>query len=193
VIDLWQFHEVVYDKDPEMIFGPGGGIEAAELAKKQGKVRFIGFTGHRSPMLHLKMLAYGYPWDAVQMPMNVLDAHHKSFQQHVLPILVRRNIGIIAMKTMASGHVLRSQTATPAEALDYVWSQPVATIVSGMESEQLLETNVALARAFEPMSAEAQAKLLEKTKAAAMTGQFEPFKTAPNYDGPIGRKLHGVQ
>lgn len=192
VIDLWQFHEVVYDKDPEMIFAPGGGIEAAELAKKQGKVRFVGFTGHRSPMLHLKMLAYGYPWDAVQMPMNVLDAHYKSFQQHVLPILVRRNIGVIAMKTMASGHVLRADVTTPEEALNYVWSQPVSTVVSGMESEELLEANVASARAFRPMSAQAQAALLAKTKEAALTGNFEPFKTAPNFDGPIGRRLHGV-
>jgi len=192
VIDLWQFHEVVYDKDPEMIFAPGGGIEAAELAKKQGKVRFVGFTGHRSPMLHLKMLAYGYPWDAVQMPMNVFDPHYKSFQEHVLPILVRRNIGVIAMKTMASGHVLRANVTTPEQALDYIWSQPVSTIVSGMESEELLEANVATARAFQPMSAPAQAELLEKTKEVALTGKFEPFKTAPNYDGPIGRKLHGV-
>lgn len=192
VIDLWQFHEVVYDKDPEMIFAPGGGIEAAELAKKQGKVRFIGFTGHRSPMLHLKMLAYGYPWDAVQMPMNVFDPHYKSFQQHVLPILVQRNIGVIAMKTMASGHVLRADVTMPEQALRYIWSQPVSTIVSGMESEELLEANVATARAFQPMSAQAQAKLLEKTKEAALTGKFEPYKTAPNYDGPIGRKLHGV-
>jgi len=193
VIDLWQFHEVVYDKDPEMIFAPGGGIEAADLAKKQGKVRFIGFTGHRSPMLHLKMLAYGYPWEAVQMPMNVFDPHYKSFQQHVLPILVQRNIGVIAMKTMASGHVLRADVTTPEQALRYIWSQPVSTIVSGMESEELLEANVATARAFQTMSAEAQAQLLEKTKEAALTGQFEPYKTAPNYDGPIGRKLHGVQ
>lgn len=193
VIDLWQFHEIVYDKDPEMIFAPGGGIEAADLAKKQGKVRFIGFTGHRSPMLHLKMLAYGYPWDAVQMPMNVFDPHYKSFQQHVLPILVQRNIGVIAMKTMASGHVLRANVTTPEQALDYIWSQPVSTIVSGMESEELLEANVATARAFQPMSAQAQAELLEKTKEAALTGKFEPFKTAPNFDGPIGRKLHGVK
>ena len=193
VIDLWQFHEVVYDKDPEMIFAPGGGIEAAELAKKQGKVRFIGFTGHRSPMLHLKMLAYGYPWDAVQMPMNVFDPHYKSFQQHVLPILVRRNIGVIAMKTMASGHVLRADVTTPAQALRYIWSQPVSTIVSGMESEELLEANVATARAFQSMIAQAQAELLEKTREVALTGTFEPYKTAPNYDGPIGRKLHGVK
>lgn len=192
VIDLWQFHEVVYDKDPEMIFAPGGGIEAAELAKKQGKVRFIGFTGHRDPMLHLKMLAYGYPWDAVQMPMNVFDPHYKSFQQHVLPVLVRRGIGVIAMKTMASGHVLRANVTTPAEALNYIWSQPVSTIVSGMESEALIEANVASARAFEPMTAAAQAQLLEKTRQAALTGSFEPFKTAPNFDGAVGRRLHGL-
>ena len=192
VIDLWQFHEIVYEKDPEMIFAPGGGIEAAELAKKQGKVRFIGFTGHRSPTLHLKMLAYGYPWDAVQMPMNVLDPHYKSFQEHVLPILVRRNIGVIAMKTMASSHVLRAGVASPEEALNYIWSQPVSTIVSGMESEELVDANVATARAFKPMSDEAQAALLERTKEAGVTGKFEPFKTAPNFDGPIGRRLHGV-
>lgn len=192
VIDLWQFHEIVYDDDPEMIFAPDGGIEAADLAKKQGKVRFIGFTGHRSPLHMLKMLAYDYPWDAVQMPLNVMDAHYKSFQQHVVPILIKRKIGVIAMKTMASGHVLRSQTVEPGEALNYVWSQPVSTIVSGMESEQLLNSNVALARSFKPMSAEAQAKLLDKTKTAAMTGDFEPFKTAPNYDGPVGRRQHGI-
>lgn len=192
VIDLWQFHEIVYDDDPEMIFAPGGGIEAAELAKKQGKVRFIGFTGHRDPMLHLKMLAYGYPWDAVQMPLNVFDPHYKSFLENVVPILVRRKIGVIAMKTMASGFVLRADVTTPREALDYIWSQPVSTIVSGMESEELLEANVAAARAFKPMSAQAQAKLLEKTKQAALTGKFEPFKTAPNFDGPVGRRQHGI-
>ncbi|MDT8301729.1 MAG: aldo/keto reductase [Sedimentisphaerales bacterium] len=192
VIDLWQFHEVVYDKDPEMIFAAGGGIEAAELAKKQGKVRFIGFTGHRDPVIHLKMLAYGYPWDAVQMPMNVLDPHFKSFQKNVLPILVRRNIGVIAMKTLASGYVLRAKAATPKQALDYIWSQQVSTIVSGMDSEQLLKANVGFAQAFRPMGQMEQAELLDKTKDKALTGKFEPFKTPPNFDGPIGRKLHGI-
>jgi predicted aldo/keto reductase-like oxidoreductase len=192
VIDLWQFHEVVYDKDPEMIFAVGGGIEAADQAKKQGKVRFIGFTGHRDPLLHLKMLAYGYPWDAVQMPMNVLDPHYKSFQAHVLPVLVRRNIGVIAMKTMGSGFVLRAKVATPEEALQYVWSQPVSTIVSGMQSLQLLEANVALARGFRPMSSQEQTALLARTREVGLTGKFEPFKTAPNFDGPIGRRLHGI-
>ncbi|MBN2312857.1 MAG: aldo/keto reductase [Sedimentisphaerales bacterium] len=192
VIDLWQFHEVVYEKDPEMIFAVGGGIEAADLAKKQGKVRFIGFTGHRDPVLHLKMMAYGYPWDTVQMPMNVFDAHFKSFQKHVLPVLVRRNIGVIAMKTLASGYVLRANVVTVEQALRYIWSQPVSTIVSGMDTEEFLDANAGTASHFKPMSQAEQLGLLAKTKAAALTGDFEPFKTAPNFDGPVGRKLHGV-
>ncbi len=138
------------------------------------------------------MLAYGYPWDAVQMPLNVLDAHFKSFQKNVLPILVRRNIGVIAMKTLASGYVLRANAATPKEALSYIWSQPVSTIVSGMDSEQILNANVGFAKAFRPMSKTQQAKLLDKTREAGLTGKFEPFKTPPNFDGPIGRKLHGI-
>ena len=192
VIDLWQFHEVVCEKDPEMIFAVDGGIEAADLARKQGKVRFIGFTGHRDPVLHLKMLAYGYPWDAVQMPMNVFDPHFKSFQKHVLPVLVRRKIGVIAIKTLASGHVLRANVVTPRQALEYIWSQPVSTIVSGMDADRFLEANTECAQAFEPMSQMEQAALLDRTEEAALTGKFEPFKTAPNFDGPIGRKLHGL-
>jgi predicted aldo/keto reductase-like oxidoreductase len=192
VIDLWQFHEVVYEDDPDMIFASNGGIEAADLAKKQGKVRYIGFTGHRDPLLHLKMLAYEYPWDAVQMPINVMDPHYKSFQKHVLPVLVKRRIGVIAMKTLGSNHVLRANVTTPDEALSYVWSQPVSTIVSGMDSETLLEANVAMARNFRPMRDEAQTALLARTKQAGLTGKFEPFKTAPNFDGPVGRRLHGI-
>lgn len=193
VIDLWQFHEIVYDADPEMIFAPGGGIEAAETAKKQGKVRFIGYTGHRDPMLHLKMLAYGYPWDAVQMPLNVFDAQYKSFEKHVVPILVRRGIGVIAMKTLASGHVLRSGLVTPEQGLRYVWSLPVSTIVSGMDTPALLEANMATARALRLMADAERTALLEKTRQAAVSGRFEPFKTAPNFDGPIGRQIHGIR
>ena len=192
VIDLWQFHEVVYEKDPEMIFAVGGGIEAADLAKKQGKVRFIGFTGHRDSLLHLQMIAYGYPWDAVQMPMNVFDPHFKSFQKNVLPILIKRNIGVIAMKTLASGHVLRANVVTVKEALSYIWSQPVSTIVSGMDSERLLEANAGIAKTFQPMGQTDQSALLARTKAKGVAGDSEPFKTSPNFDGPIGRKLHGL-
>ncbi len=192
VIDLWQFHEVVYEDDPDMIFQKGGAIEAADLAKKQGKVRFIGFTGHKDPAYHLKMLAYGYPWDAVQMPINVLDPHFKSFQKTVLPVLTRRNIGVIAMKTLAGGHVLRTNTVNTREGLRYAWSQPVSTIVSGMNSLQMLQENVRAARSFVPMTEQQQAILLARTQQAAQTGQFEPFKTTRNYDGPVGRRIHGI-
>ncbi len=193
VIDLWQFHEIVYDADPGMIFAGGGGIEAADLAKKQGKVRFVGFTGHRSPLLHLKMLAYKYDWDAVQMPMNVMDPHYKSFQKHVLPILVKRNIGVIAMKTLASRHVLRAGVTNVEESLRYVWSRPVSTIVSGMDSEQMLEENAGFAQRFSSMTPAEETAILERTKEKGLTGEFEPFKTAPNYDGAVGRRLHGVR
>ncbi len=193
VIDLWQYHEVVYPDDPEMIYAPGGGIEAADLAKKQGKVRFIGFTGHRDPLLHLKMLAYGYPFDAVQMPLNVFDHHHKSFEQHVLPILVRRNIGVVAMKTLASGHVLKSGLVTADQGLDYVWSLPVSTIVSGLDSDEVLRENVNSAKTFKPISQRTRKQLLDKTREAAKDAKYEPFKIPHNYDGPVGRKLHDIE
>jgi len=192
MIDLWQFHEIVYEKDPDMIFAPDGGIEAAYQAKKQGKVRYIGFTGHKDPNYHLKMLAYGYPWDAVQMPLSVLDAHFKSFEQHVLPVLLQRKIGIIAMKTQASGILLRTGVATTKEALDYVWSLPVSTIVSGMDSPEHLRQNVQFARQFQPLTEQVRQALLTKSKEVAMTGENEPFKTTRRFDGPIGRKIHGI-
>lgn len=192
VIDLWQFHEVVYEADPDMIFARGGGIEAATEAKKSGKVKYIGFTGHKDPRIHLKMLGHDYDWDAVQMPLNVLDAHFRSFEKNVLPILLERKIGVIAMKTMASGILARSNLATAREALHYVWSLPVSTIVSGMQNRQLLEANIKLAQTFRPMAKDEKAQLLARTKAPAMTGKHEPFKTTNRFDGPVGRKLHGV-
>jgi aryl-alcohol dehydrogenase-like predicted oxidoreductase len=193
VIDLWQFHEVIYERDPDMIFTPGtGGIEAAIEAKKQGKVRFIGFTGHKDPAVFKAMLKHDFAWDAVQMPLSVLDAHFKSFEKEILPVLVERKIAPIAMKTMASGYVLKTNTVAPDEALRYVWSLPVATIVSGMQNADLLNANVKLARAFKPMSKDEQAAVLEKTRAVAMEGKFEPFKTTRQFDGSIGRKLHGI-
>lgn len=192
VIDLWQFHEVVYDADPDMIFAAGGGIEAAEQAKQEGKVRFIGFTGHKDPAIFEKMLSHDYAWDTVQMPINVFDAHFKSFRNTIVPVLEKRGIGVIAMKTTASGFVLQANAASVEECLNYAWSQPVATVVSGMKTIEHLDANVALARAFSPMSQEAMAALLARTKEAAMTGTYEPFKTTRAFDGPIGRKLHGV-
>jgi len=192
VIDLWQFHEGIYEADPGMIFAPGGSLEAAVAAKKSGQVRYLGFTGHKDPKIFLAMLAHGFPWDTVQMPVNVLDAHFRSFQKEILPILRRRGIGVIAMKTLAAGHLLEAGVVSLKEALEYVWSQPVDTIVSGMSSRDDLQTNLDLARAFTPMSPEAQAGLLARTRAVAAQGQYESYKTSQQHDGRFGRELHGV-
>lgn len=192
VIDLWQFHEIIYEDDPDMIFAPDGGIEAAEQAKKQGKVRYIGFTGHKDPAIFRKMLAYDYAWDSVQMPVNVLDAHFMSFQKNILPILLERNIGPIAMKSMGSGHLLESGVIGPKQALRYAWSQPVATVVCGMTSIEQLEQNVEAARDFKPLSKQEQDELLEKARSAARDGAYEPFKTTGRFDGVIGKQLHGL-
>jgi predicted aldo/keto reductase-like oxidoreductase len=192
VIDLWQFHEIVYDADPDMIFAPGGGIEAADLAKKQGKVRYIGFTGHKHHQHHLKMLAYDYPWDAVQMPLNILDGSFESFEKWVLPVLVKRGIGVLAMKTRASGAIVREQVATPEECWRYVTGLPISTVVSGMETIELLRDNLRLARTLQPMSAAEMAAIRERTREVALKGTIERFKTTTAFDGPVGRKLHGV-
>jgi len=191
VIDLWQFHEVVYPKDPEMIFSQGG-IEAAKEAKKAGKVRFIGFTGHKDPAIFKDMLNRDFEWDAVQLPISVLDAHFKSFLKNIVPILREREIGVIAMKSLAAGLIKRANVVTPEEAINFVLNQPIDTLVSGMRRMEILETNVALARTFTPMSQEEEGTILSKTKDAASDGKYEPFKTTRNFDGPIGRKLHGI-
>jgi predicted aldo/keto reductase-like oxidoreductase len=191
VIDLWQFHEVVYPSDPEMIFTQEA-IEAAEETKKAGKVRFIGFTGHKDPAIHRDMLDRGYAWDTVQMPLNVMDPHYKSFEKEILPVLLERDIGVIAMKTMASDHILRANVVRPDEGLRYVWSKPVATIVSGMDTLEVLEANVASAQRFKPMSPDEQEELLARTKEAGSSGEYEPFKTTRRFDGKVGRMLHGI-
>ncbi|MBI4604223.1 MAG: aldo/keto reductase [Planctomycetes bacterium] len=192
VIDLWQFHEIVYDADPDMIFAPGGGIEAADLAKKQGKVRYVGFTGHKHPQILLKMLAYEYPWDAVQMPLNILDGSFQSFEKWVLPVLVRRGIGVLAMKTRSSGAMLREKAATAEECWRYVTGLPVSTVVSGMESLELLRDNLRMARTLKPMSPEEMEAARQRTREAALKGAIERYKTSTAFDGPVGRKLHGV-
>lgn len=193
VIDLWQFHEIVYEKDPEMIFAEeGGGIEAAFEAKESGKVRYIGFTGHKSPEIFLEMLKNDYEWDAVQMPLNVMDAHFRSFEKQILPILQERGIAPIAMKSLASGFIAKSNTVQAEEALRYTLSLPVATVISGMETMERLRTNAKIATDFKPLTDEEKKNILEKTRQVAMTGEYEPFKTSRMFDGPVGRKLHGV-
>lgn len=191
-LDLWQFHEVVYEDDPDMIFSEGGAIEVAVEAKQQGKVRYIGFTGHKDPAIFKKMLDHDFPWDAVQMPVNVMDPHYRSFIKEILPILNERGIAPIAMKTLGGGNILRAQVVEPAEALRFAWSQPVATLVSGMSSRDILHQNVELARSFTPMTADEQVALMERTKPFAVAGEFEPFKSTNGYDGPVGRKIHGI-
>ena len=187
---VWQIHAVVWEADPDWIFAPGGSAEAMLQAKEQGKVRFIGFTGHRHPNIHKRMLSQGFPWDTVQLPLNALDAHYASFEREVLPILLEQNIGVIGMKSFASKHILETGLVTPREALSYAMSLPVATVVSGMDSMQVLEQNVAVARDFQPLSDDERNAILAKTKIAAADGHFEPFKTTRHFDANQGRAAH---
>jgi predicted aldo/keto reductase-like oxidoreductase len=162
-LDLWQFHQVPNLKELDQIFGPGGALETAEKAKKEGKVRFIGITAHFDPEV-LLAAAKRYPFDTMQMPINVLDPHFKSFRRTVVDEGVKNNIGVIAMKTMGRGNITSFEVATPAEALRYTWSQPVATAVVGSEWIEMLEQNVLYAKTFKPMTETEQAALLERTK-----------------------------
>ncbi len=193
VIDLWQFHEVIYPDDPQMIFAPGGGIEAAEAAKKAGKVKFIGFTGHKDPGIHREMLRRDYSWDAVQMPINAFDPHFKSFQLQVLPELQRRGIGVIGMKSMGAGHLLKTGLLSPQEALAYAFSQPLAVVVSGIDSDTLLRKNAAVAGGFTPLSQKSLQQLRDRVKSAAEKGRYELFKTTRRFDGWYGRELHSKE
>ena len=193
VIDLWMFHECIYEKDPDRIFAKGGGIEAAELAKQQGKVRFIGFTGHRDPHVHLKMLAQDYPWDAVLMPLSILDGNYKSFEKSVLPVLIKRGIAPLAMKTRASGTILKEGLATVEECWRYVASLPVSVIISGMTSLHELRDNLRMARQLTPMTDKEKTAILDRTRKVALTGKEEPFKSTTNFDSPIGQDLYGLR
>ncbi|HEV2128341.1 MAG TPA: aldo/keto reductase [Thermomicrobiales bacterium] len=190
-LDLWQLHEVVWEDDPERILAPGGSLEALMKAKEQGKVRFIGFTGHKSPHLHRQLLDSGIPWETVQMPLNVFDAHFSSFQHKILPICLEQGIGVIGMKSNAGGHVQRSGSdITPEEALRYSLGLPASVVVSGMESVEILRKNMAVADEFVPYSEEELDALLERARPDAEAGEFEPFKTSHAYDGAEGRKDH---
>ncbi|HST13065.1 MAG TPA: aldo/keto reductase [Terriglobales bacterium] len=186
-IDLLQFHEVIRDTDPARIFAEGGGMEAVLDARKQGKVRFIGFTGHKSPDIHLKMLetafAHGFTFDAVQMPLNVMDAHFESFEKKVLPVLVKHQIGVLGMKPMGDKVILRSNTASPVECLHYAMNLPTSVVITGCDSMKILEQAIDAARSFKPMSSVEVSSLLAKTAPAAGTGEFERYKTSHDFDG----------
>lgn len=191
-LDLWQVHEVVYENDPELHFTPGGVIEALEQAKQEGKVRFIGFTGHKSAEIHLKMLAYEYPFDACQMPLNALDGTFRSFEQKVLPELERQGIAAIGMKSMGgSGAMVKAGVLTAEEALRYAMSLPVATTISGFLSSATLQQNLAVARNFQPMTADEMQALRMRCAEAGGDGRYELYKVTAKHEGPIGRAQHG--
>jgi predicted aldo/keto reductase-like oxidoreductase len=186
-IDLLQFHEVIRDNDPDRIFAPGGGMEAVLEAKKQGKIRYIGFTGHKSPDIHLKMLntgfAHQFTFDAVQMPLNVMDAHYDSFEKKVLPVLVQHDIGVLGMKPMGDKIILKSKTATPVECLHYSMNLPTSVVITGCDSMNILQQALDAARSFRPMNQGEVASLLAKTAPAAAKGEFERYKITHDFDG----------
>lgn len=191
-LDIWQIHEVVYFNDPDLIFAAGGAAEALLEAKQQGKVRFIGFTGHKDPAIHLKMLEHDFPFDTVQMPLNCLDATFRSFEKLVLPEATRRGIAVLGMKSLGgSGEMVTSGTITAEEGLRYAMSLPVATTISGIDSLRVLRQNLEVARNFKPMTEAEMKELRERCRQIAADGRYEKFKTTTFYDGDVGREQHG--
>jgi aryl-alcohol dehydrogenase-like predicted oxidoreductase len=186
-IDLVQVHEVIRMTDPARSFASDGIIGALQAAKKAGKLRFIGFTGHKDPAIHLAMLEAakkaGFEFDTVQMPLNVMDAHYKSFEKNVLPVLQARGIGVLGMKSMGSGDILKSGVVKAEECLRYALSLPTSVVITGIDSGAVLEQNLKLARQFVPLTAKEREELLARTAPAAAEGKHELFKTAQKYDG----------
>lgn len=186
-IDLVQHHEILRFEDPHRIFDDQGANAALLAARDAGKIRFIGFTGHKDPRIHLYMLEvakeHGCQFDTVQMPLNVMDAHYRSFEKLVLPELVQQNIGVLAMKTLANGTILESKTATAIQCLQYAMNLPTSVVITGCESMKDLEQALTAARTFKPLSKADVAALLAKTEEAAARGEFELFKTSSVYDG----------
>jgi aryl-alcohol dehydrogenase-like predicted oxidoreductase len=192
-LDLWQVHECIYDNDPDLHFAPGGVIDALERAKKDGKTRFVGFTGHKHPDIHLRMLAHGFPFDTVQMPINCFDGTFRSFEQRVLPELLTRGIAPIGMKSLGgAGDPVRKGVVSAQEALRYAMSVPgIATTVSGVDALDILRQNLAIARGFEPMRPEEMQALRDRVRGAAADGHNELYKTTTHYDAKVGREQHG--
>ncbi|MBV9340311.1 MAG: aldo/keto reductase [Acidobacteria bacterium] len=185
-LDLIQHHEIIRFEDPDRIFAEGGAQEAVLEAKKAGKVRYIGFTGHKDPRIHLYMLEvaerHGFHFDTVQMPLNVMDAHFRSFAHLVLPELVKRQIGVLAMKTMGGGVILKSGVVSPEECLHYAMNLPIAVAITGISKMSILDQAVQAAKSFKPMTAAAVNTLLAKTRKAAADGAYELFKTSEHFD-----------
>jgi predicted aldo/keto reductase-like oxidoreductase len=188
-IDLLQIHEVIRPGDPDQAFRPGYVVDVLKEAQKAGKIRYIGFTGHKSPEIHLSMIEtadrHGFTFDTVQMPLNLMDAHYDSFTTKVLPVARKHNMGILGMKPMGDGVLLRSSTATPVEFLHYAMSLPVSVTITGWDSMQVLNQALTLARNFHPMPQPAMTALLAKTANAAVAGEYEKYKTSNMFDGTI--------
>ena len=192
VIDVWQFHEINYDNDPDWILRADGALEAALAARQAGKIRFIGFTGHKSPHILNDMLAQDFDWDTCQLPINVLDAHYRSFQRQVLPELDRRGIGVIGMKSLGgSGQLITELGLTAEECRRYALSLPISTLVCGIDSLEHLEQDVEIARTFTPMPEAQQQQLLASVYEEATDGRYEWFKSTQHYDSQIHRDQHG--
>jgi aryl-alcohol dehydrogenase-like predicted oxidoreductase len=191
-LDLWQVHECAYYNDPDQHFARGGVIEALDRARKEGKVRFVGFTGHKDPDIHLRMLSFGYPFDACQMPLNVFDASFRSFEQRVLPELRRQRIAPIGMKSLCgTGVPVKKKAVAVADALRYAMSLPVATTISGIDSMRVLKQNVAIASGFTPLTAAQMERLRRRAWDVAGDGRFERYKTTAEHEGDEGREQHG--
>jgi aryl-alcohol dehydrogenase-like predicted oxidoreductase len=186
-IDLVQHHEIIRFEDPHRVFAEDGANAALVEARQAGKLRYIGFTGHKDPRVHLYMLEVaqqnGFKFDTVQMPLNLMDAHYRSFAKDVLPELVKQNIGVLGMKSMANGILLKSNTATPIECLHYALNLPTSVVITGIDSMEILDQAFEAVRTFHPLNQDELDGLLAKTSAAALTGRFEPFKTTSIFDG----------
>jgi aryl-alcohol dehydrogenase-like predicted oxidoreductase len=191
-LDLWQIHEVIYENDPDLHFAKGGVIEALDEAKKQGKVRFVGFSGHKSPAIHLKVLAHNYPFDTVQMPLNCFDATYRSFEQQVLSDCQRRGIAALGMMSLGGdGQPVVYGVVRAEEALRYAMSLPVATTICGIDSLDVLSQNVGIARGFKSMTPQEMHALRERCRPSSGDGHLELYKTTKKYDLSIGRQQHG--
>jgi len=185
MIDLIQLHEMIRPDDPERVFAPNGAMEALIAARQAGKIRYIGFTGHKDPAIHLKMLGMGFDWDTVQMPLNCVDTHHKSFEAQVLPVLVERGIGVLGMKPLAAGEAVRSGVATAEECLRYAMSLPTSVVITGCDSLAIAEQAIRVWRDFRPMAPEEMAALRARTAERARGGALEGYKTGEQFDGTV--------
>lgn len=188
-LDLLQFHEVIRMSDPERVFGIDGALEAVVAAQQAGKIRYVGFTGHKSPAIHLRMLdtarAHGFRFDAVQLPLNVMDFHYDSFERQVVPVLVEEDIGVLGMKPMGDPFVLVSGTVTAVECLHYAMNLPTTVVITGCDSLPVLEQALHAARSFRTLSDAAVQALLDRTAPAARDGKYELYKTTHHFDGTV--------